>query len=366
MIPDAYLTAFEADPLALEFARHGDAQVASLCLAARAVGCPVHRLFQPSEGGRDRRGWWLRIGLPLGVAYCQQGRILVGAAGAPLADCRFVNAACRPLIIDKMATKIALGVLGVPTPAGRAFGYGEIEAAQDYALSRRRPVCLKPVDGSLGAGVFPDLSDRPLIRTALERLGRRRRRILVEDHAPGEAVRFIFVHPRVVGIRLDHPANVEGDGVSTIAQLLSAKNRIKRHRTGQKAVRIGADEARLLAAQGLTRTSIPENGRRVFLRRASNASLGGDSHVPPDGLHPGYAREVERLCLGIPGLRIVAVDTLIRWPERPPSPEGYNVLELNASPGMVQFRFPWEGKPLDLAPLVIESLIAENEASNGR
>lgn len=366
MTPDSCLSTFEADSMAMDFARHDDLQLAILCQAARAAGYPVHRLFLEPEERGAWRGWWLRIDLPRAVAYCRRGRIVVGAPGAPLAGCRFVNASCRAMTLDKMASKIVLGVLGVPSPEGRAFDHGDLDAAQDYALSRRRPVCVKPVNGSLGAGVFPNLSDPPLIRSALERLAQRKRRILVEDHVPGEAARFFFIHPRVVGIRLDRPANVEGDDVSTVARLLRDKNRIKRRRTGQKAVRIGADELRVLAAQGLGPGSIPERGRRVLLREASNASLGGDSLAAPEGLHPGYAAEIERLCLALPGLRIVAVDTVIRRPSLPPSPEGYNVLELNANPGMVQFRFPWEGRPLDLGPPIIQSLAAVDGASHGR
>ena len=351
----SYLATFAKDPLALDFARSRDIQAACLCLAARDAGLPVSRIVHAAANYGDGDAW-LELGLPHGVAYLQRGRILVGEKGSLPSQCHVINAPCRAMIVDKMATKIVLGILGLPTPEGMAFASGDSGRAVDYALSRQCPVCIKPVDGSLGEEVFPNLSGPEAIRTAVERLAHADHRILVEDHVPGEAVRFFFVYPKVVGIRLDRPANVVGDGRSTIAQLLLHKNRIKRLRTSQPPIRIGPREQAVLVRQGFSKSDVPALGRMVLLRDMSNASQGGDSITATAHIHPDYAREIERLCLGITGLRIAAVDAILLHPGRPAAPEGYAVLELNASPGMVQFRFPWEGPPVDLAPIIVDAL----------
>lgn len=359
MTTPSYLSAFAADPMALEFARLGDVQVACLCLAARVAELPVRRLLDDPWDGSPHHAGWLEIGLPHGLAYCQLGRILVGVLGTPLSGYRFINGSCRAMMIDKMATKIVLGVLGFPVPEGMVYGHEEAERAVDYARSRRGAVCIKPVDGGMGKDVFPGLSDPTSIRGAVDHLVRANRRILVEDHLEGDAFRFFFLYPRVVGVRLDLPANVVGDGRSTVAQLLRRKNGMKRLRTGQAPVNIGPRERQLLAKQGLAASDVPEPGRRVFLRDMSNSGQGGDSIVAMHGVHQDYISEVERLCLGIQGLRMTAVDTIIRRPDQPASSGGYAILELNASPGMVQFRFPWDGPSLDLAPMIIDLLMRE-------
>jgi cyanophycin synthetase len=365
MTGQGVLAAFAADPLALEFARRGDLQVAGLCLAARALELPAQPLFHAAEDGPAHPGWWLRVALPEGVANFQLGRIRVGRSGAKLSDCPPINAACRSMMVDKMASKIVLGILGFPVPEGMSFGAGEGAAAMAYALSRPGPVCAKPVDGSLGEGVFPNLSDAAAIGQAVEHLGQDGRRMLIEDHVAGEAVRFFYVHPQVVGVRVDSPANLVGDGRSTIARLLERKNRDKESRTGQAPVTIGPLEARMLADQGLDPASRPESGRRVLLRQASNAALGGDSLVGMDCVHAGYIREIERLCQAVPGLRIVAVDTILRRRDQPPAPDNWSILELNGSPGMVQFRFPWEGAALDLAPVILRALLPNSGCHGG-
>jgi len=360
------LSAFQSDGLALDFARKGDLQVACLCQAARALELPARALrHEAAPGGAVNPGWWLAVDLPDRIAHFQAGRILVGPPGAPLRDCRHLNAGCRPMTIDKLASKIVLGILGFPVPEGMAFPPHEAGAAIAHALSRRRPVCLKPVDGSLGEKVFPNLTDPDAIGDAAERIAAAGKRLLVEDHVPGQAVRFFYIRPRVVGIRVDRPAHVEGNGRSTILRLLARKNRLKYRKTGQGPVTIGELERGMLARQGLDETSIPALGRRVHLREASNAAMGGDSLVGIVGQHPGYASHIERLCQALPGMRIAAVDAILSRPDEPPGVGNWAILELNGSPGMVQFRFPWAGEPLDLAPAILRSLLPGGGCHDG-
>lgn len=360
------LSAFQPDPLALDFARRGDLQAASLCRAAHQLDLPARALYHDAgPGGAVNPGWWLAVDLPGRIVHFQAGRILVGPPGTPLEQCRYLNAASQPMANDKLASKIVLGILGFPVPEGMAFPPSEAGAAIAYALSRRGPVCLKPVDGSLGEGVFPKLTNRGAIEDAVKRISAKGLRTLVEDHVSGQAVRFFYIHPRVAGFRVDRPANVVGNGRSTILQLLARKNRLKHQKTGQGPVTIGRLERAILARQGLAETSIPPRGRLVQLRQASNAALGGDSLVGIVELHPGYAGEIERLCQALPGMRVAAVDTVLSRPDEPPAAGNWAILELNASPGMVQFRFPWAGEPLDLAPAILRSLLPGGGCHDG-
>jgi D-alanine-D-alanine ligase-like ATP-grasp enzyme len=97
------------------------------------------------------------------------------------------------------------------------------------------------------------------------------------------------------------------------------------------------------------------SGQRVYLRRVSNSFKGSDSHVDLK-VDPSYAQEIERLCHALHGLAIAAVDVIIGDTSVPARPDNYKILEINAAPGMVYFRFPWQGEPVDLAPTILDYL----------
>lgn len=345
--------AFDGDDLACAFAGRGDLQVA--CIAAVSGRRGMARAEVLSDDPM-RQGWWLRLEMERGAALFREGRVLVGPTGADPMICRQINADSRNLLIDKPATKMVLEIMGVPTPAGREFGAKRMKEALDYARSRGGPVCVKATQGSQGVRVHPNLSDPDEIRAALAAVGIGGRSVLVEDHAVGQAARFIFLRPGVVGARLDLPANVIGDGRSSVARLLAAKNAAKRRRTGQAPVRMGERELRILAGQGLKPGSVPEAGRRVFLRNLSNLSQGGDCAAWSGPVCRSYAAEIARLCNAIPGVFLAAVDTIIADPTRPAGPDNWSVIELNTAPGLIGFHFPWEGEPQDMVGAVLDWL----------
>lgn len=350
---DRIKAAFDGDELARAFAERGDVQAACFAAGVRRRGMAGAEIFSVDPA---RRGWWLRLEMKRGAALFREGRILVGPPGAGPAACRQINADSRNLLVDKPATKMVLEIMGIPTPAGRKFEAGRMQEALDYARSRGGPVCVKATQGSLGIRVYPNLSDPDNIRAALAAVEIGERSVLVEDHVAGQAARFIFVRPNVVGARRDLPANVIGDGRSSVAQLLAAKNAAKLRWTGQAAVRTGKLELRILAEQGLKPDSIPEAERRVFLRNLSNLSQGGDCATWSGPICASYAAEIARLCNAIPGVFLAAVDTIIVDPTRPAAPGNWSVIELNSAPGVIGFHFPWEGEPQDMVGAILDWL----------
>ena len=61
-------------------------------------------------------------------------------------------------------------------------------------------------------------------RAAFAAVGKRHNRVLIEETVSGTVYRFFCVADRVVAIRFSRPANVEGDGTHTIADLVELKN----------------------------------------------------------------------------------------------------------------------------------------------
>lgn len=347
--------AFAHDPQAGIFLAAGDIQAAALSHAARHAGIPAEIVHIGAEGGGQGRPW-LRLALEGRVVYCSEGKLFEGSAGAALEECRHLNGANIQLLPNKSATKLVVETLGLPVPRGREFASDDQAEAEAYFTRLGQPVCIKPLWGSLGNAVQTCIADLEDFRRAFDDAAALAGRVLVEQYIPGEVFRFFFIRPIVAGIRRDIPANVEGDGISSIRELLRRKNALKRRRTGQKPAAIGFWETRLLARQGLAPESIPAAGARVFLRSVSNADKGGDSLGWPADLHPSYARKIGSFCNAMHDLHIAAVDAILREPSEPAAPDNFAVIELNCSPGMVQFHFPWSGMPQDIAGAILRRL----------
>jgi D-alanine-D-alanine ligase-like ATP-grasp enzyme len=193
---------------------------------------------------------------------------------------------------------------------------------------------------------------------AFERVAEQFEQILVEESIPGDIFRYYYVAPRVVGVKLSRPASVVGDGRSTIAALIDAKNLERRARAlpGHRLLTVTSDLHTTLARQGFGLTTVPPAGRRVTLRSNSNVSAGADTIECVAAVHPTYARQVEAACRAFPGLRIAAVEVKIFDCRQPATPRNHCFIEVNSSPALVQFHHPWEGEPQDVAGAVVAHL----------
>jgi len=348
------------DPLAGYFVERKDLHAACLIRAARRRGIDGPRLDAVTDCEGEP---WLRLGLDDKVAYFKQGRLIVGPPGVGREDCRHINGMLVPVTNHKQVSKDLFTILGFPVPEGRLFRAENEEDAIAYCRGLGGPICIKSNGRGKGTDVFPNLSEEAHWRRAFRQVTARGRVVLVERSWAGAAVRFHYIHPRVAGVRMDLPANVDGDGVSTIGQLIQAKNMEKVRRTGHVPIAIDDDLMFHLERLGLGLDHVPPEGVRLFLRSVSNGYRGGDGINCRDLLHPSYVEKIEGLCNAIAGLRVTAVDTKILDPTAPAADGNYVVLEANSSPGMVPFHFPWQGEPQDVAGALMDGLLLPDWAA---
>ena len=346
---DAVTARFRGDRVATACVLGGDVQLACLAQAARSQGVACRLVWPLPRQSRLPR-MYLRLDFPHGVAYCLQGRILVGPPATPFAQCRPVNGANRKLVADKNATNLVIATLGFPTPGGDRFARREIDAAHAYFQSLGGPACVKANTGSLGHQVFPGIASTADFLDAFRAVARRHRHILVERHIhfpdcagptpPEASFRFFFVKPSIVGVRMDLPAHVVGDGITPLRQLIEHKNLVKRTRTGQTEVKADPLVRENLRRRGYTLDDVPAKDVRLFLKRTTNSSQGGDSITLPAGLHPSYADKIATLCNAMPGLRVAAVDVMIGDHAMTAGTDKYANLYMNASQGMLHIECP--------------------------
>ena len=91
----------------------------------------------------------------------------------------------------------------------------------------------------------------------------------------------MVIGDEVVGILHRVPANVTGDGLKSIRELVHFKNqdplRGKGYHTPLEKIQLGEAEDIFLKPQQKNFETVPVNGEIVYLRENSNISTGGDS-----------------------------------------------------------------------------------------
>lgn len=301
---------------------------------------------------------WLRLPFGTRSFYYASGVVLDGARPAGAALGALVNGRAEMISRDKGQANAILRAAGVAVPDGRVFRRGEADAAVAYARMLGGEVCVKPTTGSFGFMVAPALADPARIRAAFARAATKFPSVLVERSVAGVDLRCFFVWPRVVAMVLALPPTVVSDGHSCILDLIAAKNaeRARRALPGCHPIAVDADLTDVLADAGLTPGSVPHAGQRVILRHVVNRAVGGECVNPAGLIHPSYARVAEAACRAVPELVISAVDMKVDDPTRPAADGNHSVLEVNASPGLLPFHYPWEGPTQDIGGAILDYL----------
>ncbi len=308
----------------------------SIADAARRRGIPVERL---DEQSLLRLGWGSRQKLVRASITSETSHLGVLNAG------------------NKDLAKSLLASAGIPVPRGTVVRTAD--EAVTAAARIRGPVVTKPLDGNHGRGVTLDLIGDEAVRRGFEEAARHSRRVVVEEQFRGRDYRVLVIGGRVVAVAERMPAQVVGDGVSTVQQLVDRLNADPRRGAGHEKVltRVVIDDhvRDLLAKQGLELVDVPGAGHPVLLRDTANLSTGGEAADRTDQLHPDNRILAERAAKVI-GLDIAGLDIVSPDLSEPLSTTGGGIIEVNAAPGFRMHVQPSEGQPRDVAGPVVDLL----------
>jgi cyanophycin synthetase len=267
---------------------------------------------------------------------------------------------------DKAMTKQLLDESGVPVPRGAVVR--DAEAAVRAARRLRYPLVVKPLDGNHGRGVTIGVENEEQLRFGFREAQEQSKRgdVVVEQYYPGNDHRILVVGGRMVAVAERIPAQVVGDGISTIRRLVDEVNRDPRRGEGHENVmtriRIDSHVEEYLGRSGLTRDSIPEADQIVPLRATANLSTGGTAVDRTNEIHPDNAEIARRAAL-IVGLDVCGVDFVCPDIGRSVRETGGGVIEVNAAPGLRMHIEPSEGAPRDVARPIVEMLFPRGRPS---
>lgn len=271
---------------------------------------------------------------------------------------------------NKTVTKKLLAEEGYAVPGGGEYHSME-DALASYEKYRDQAIVIKPKSTNYGIGisVFKEFPNKDSYKEALEIAFKEDDAVLVEEFVAGTEYRFFVLNGIVEAVLLRVPANVVGDGKSTINELIDEKNtdplRGVNHLAPLAVIEKGSIESLMLRGQGHTFDSVPEEGEQVFLRENSNISTGGDSIDFTDDMHSSYnaiaVGIAETLDVNVTGIDLIIPDYTKESTDENP---GYSCIEANFNPAMNMHAYVSEGKGRRLSKKVLTMLFPELPQQN--
>ena len=263
---------------------------------------------------------------------------------------------------DKELTRTLLKAVGVPVPEG--LPVSDADDAWAVACDIGVPVVIKPRDGNQGRGVATNLTTREQILAAYQAALAESKQVIVEKFAPGHDYRVLVVGSKVVAAARREPAQVFGDGIHTILQLVDLANldprRGEHHATVLSKIKLDAVALGVLADQGYTSDSVPPAGTSVLIRRNGNLSTGGTAIDVTERVHPQVAaRAIDAarvIGLDIAGVDIVATDISVPLEE-----QSGVVVEVNAAPGLRMHLQPSVGISRPVGEAIVGTLFPDGD-----
>ncbi len=271
-----------------------------------------------------------------------------------------------PLIMEnKTVTKKVLKEAGFRVPGGAEFSSME-EAVKAYPRFAEQAFVIKPKSTNYGLGItiFKEGASLEDYQAGLAIAFREDSSVLVEEFMPGTEYRFFVIDGEVQAIMLRVPANVIGDSIRTVKELVEEKNsdplRGTNHRAPLELIQLGELEQLMLKEQGLTIESVPQANQIVYLRENSNISTGGDSIDMTDEFSEAY-KKIAVSAVEALGAKISGIDLIIPDKEIDPTTDkkAYGIIEANFIPAMHMHVYPFAGKGRRLTMNVLKLLYPE-------
>jgi len=267
---------------------------------------------------------------------------------------------------NKALTKSLLSRVKINTAKGKIFGKNKISEAHRFIEEIGYPIVIKPFDGAHGDSVFIGLKNKKGCSEAINKIIKKCKYILVEKEFKGKEFRFIASCDKVFAVTNRDPANVVGDGIHNIKELVKIKNsdpnRGEKNEKPLTKIKIDNITKQNLVEQNIKLDYIPVKGRKIYLRKESNISTGGDSIDITDIVHPELKKIAVMSVKAIPGLAYAGVDLMTNKDiSKKPTKNSYVIVEINSSPGIDIHHFPYQGKPRNVAKEIIDILFPETK-----
>ncbi|MBP5678987.1 MAG: carboxylate--amine ligase [Bacilli bacterium] len=261
-----------------------------------------------------------------------------------------------PFVTDnKEIVKDILRENNINTPNGIIIQKGHTKRDLDYLIAPfvGKSVVVKPNTTNRGVGitVFENPVTQKDLQAAVKNAFRHDSQVIIEEFKKGLEYRFLVIGDECVCVIHRRAASVVGDGKTNINDLITLKNQEPWHGLSGRLIVIDDSLKQILKRQHYSLRSVPEKGKRVYLRDNSNCSTGGESIDLTDQV-PDEFKRIAVKAAKLFNAKICGVDILIENFNK----FDYSIVELNDNPGIGICECPYEGKGRPIGDYILRLL----------
>ena len=265
---------------------------------------------------------------------------------------------------NKELAKENLRRAGISVPEGRCFRYDDRFEALEYAPALGYPVVVKPCTGTQGEQVHVGLQDVAEVMDAIEELREYcgDEPFLVERQIEGREYRILILCDGHFAVLHRDPAHVIGNGKDAIRALAEAESarRLAPPPGCLCPIALDAEAERFLKKQGLSLSSVPAAGEKVYLRGNSNLKTGGVCTDYTDRVHASAVEIAKRALAAFPGMPYAGLDFISQDITAPQTPERCSIIEVNPLPAIGPHCAPARGAPQPVAAWLANLIFPES------
>ena len=252
---------------------------------------------------------------------------------------------------DKNQVKKILKKNGFPYTEGKSFWFFQKGAALRFAKKTGFPLVVKPRSGSVACHVTTDINSINELKKSIKKAGQYSSRFIVEKYMPDSWVYRATVVGNQIFCVKQVPANVIGDGASTLEQLIAEKNADPKRGISTKTDRLYHD-----IRHSLNPKMVPGKNEVVYLQKDPFMKLGGELEEVTEKVHPENIKLFRDIAkhfrLKLVGIDFIAKDIAVSWRDQPCA-----VLELNSLPCIELHHFPTKGIPKNVARALLKEML---------
>ncbi|WP_245853099.1 N-acetylglutaminylglutamine synthetase [Blastococcus aggregatus] len=275
----------------------------------------------------------LRRGIRVEVTDPEWGELRLSVGGRTVVTreslSEFTTAVAMSRCDDKRVTRRIMERAGVRVARGALACEGELDEALAL-VAEVGAVVVKPARGEQGRGITVGVRDEAGLQRAVGLALQFCPDVLVEELVPGQDLRVLVIDRAVVAAAVRRPAEVIGDGRSTVTELIRSTSRRRERATGgESRIPLDATTTDVVADAGYGMDDVPPNGERIQVRRTANLHTGGTIEDVTAELHPEVAAAAVRAAAAL-DIPVTGIDLLV------PDVTGrdYVFIEANERPGL--------------------------------
>ena len=261
----------------------------------------------------------------------------------------------------KERTKNHLKKGNFPIADGKSFWFWQKNRSLKFGSDKLGfPLVVKPRGGSVARHVTTNIRSRDELLKAINKAVIYSPAFVIERFVENSFVyRATVVDFDFIAVVKQVPANVVGDGDSTIRQLIEKKNSDKRRgEPDQKdftLYKLMIDETteKLLAEKDYNLETVPKKDEVVYLQKNPFLKLGGDLVEVTDTVHPDNIQLFKDIAEYF-DIRLVGMDFLVPDISSSWQNQKCAVLELNSVPCIEMHHFPSSGTPQNVANALVD------------